>query len=253
MEESSSRSPEPGSPEQRTILVIEDDAEIRELVRTVMERQGLNVVEASDGREGLRSFYEAKPDLVILDIGLPEVDGWTALERIRELSDTPVMMLTAADQELEKVRGLRHGADDYVTKPFGRLELQARVEALLRRGVKEEDEVRTISDETIEIDLAARETRVAGKSVELTPTEFKLLVALARHPDQVLSPAQLLSMAWGDSSGDPQRVKLYVSYLRRKVADAAGIDPVRTVRGFGYRYSPRPVDPAGGEPGVNDA
>ncbi|HKG35323.1 MAG TPA: response regulator transcription factor [Solirubrobacterales bacterium] len=225
-----------------TILVIEDDAEIRDLVRVIMERQGMRVIEARDGRDGLRSFYESKPDVVVLDISLPEIDGWQALARIRELSETPVMMLTAADQELEKVRGLRNGADDYVTKPFGRLELQARIEALLRRGGSQEDDVRTIDDGTIEIDLAARETRVDGNKVELTPTEFKLLVALARHPDQVLSPTQLLGMAWGDPTGDPQRVKLYVSYLRRKLVDAAGIDPVRTMRGFGYRYSPRAVD-----------
>ena len=225
-----------------TILVIEDDAEIRDLVRVIMERQGMRVIEARDGREGLRSFYESRPDLVVLDIALPEVDGWQALARIRELSETPVMLLTAADQELEKVRGLRNGADDYVTKPFGRLELQARIEALLRRGGRDEVDVRTIGDGTIEIDLAARETRVKGKRVELTPTEFKLLVALARNRDQVLSPTQLLGMAWGDPTGDPQRVKLYVSYLRRKLVDAAGIDPVRTMRGFGYRFSPRPVD-----------
>jgi DNA-binding response OmpR family regulator len=240
MDESDLPQIDPGGA-QPTILVIEDDPEIRDLIRVVMERQGMSVIEAADGREGLRCFYEAKPDLVVLDIGLPEVDGWQALARIRELSETPVMLLTAADEELEKVRGLRNGADDYVTKPFGRLELQARIEALLRRGGREEDEIRTISDGTIEIDLAARETHVDGRNVELTPTEFKLLVALARHPDQVLSPTQLLGMAWGDPSGDPQRVKLYVSYLRRKVVDAAGIDPVRTVRGFGYRYSPRPV------------
>ena len=225
-----------------TILVVEADAETRELLRIILERRGMRVIEAADGREGLRRFYEEKPDLVVLDIGLPEVDGWRALARIREVSETPVMIISASDEELEKVRGLRNGADDYVTKPFGRLELQARIEALLRRIRRgREEEVRAISDAVINIDLAARETHVDGRKVDLTPTEFKLLVALARHPDEVLSSAQLLAMAWGDPTGDPQRVKLYVSYLRRKVADAAGIDPVRTVRGFGYRYDPRPV------------
>lgn len=225
-----------------TILVVEDDREIRGLVRVILERQGMQVIEAADGREGLRCFYERRPDLVVLDIGLPEVDGRQALTRIREVSETPVMILSGVNEELEKVRCLREGADDYVTKPFGRLELQARIEALLRRAPRgQEEDPRAIGDETIEIDLAARETHVDGQKVDLTPTEFKLLVALARHPDEVLSPAQLLAMAWGDPAGDPQRVKLYVSYLRRKVADAAGIDPVRTVRGFGYRYDPRPV------------
>jgi DNA-binding response OmpR family regulator len=116
------------------VLIVEDDDDLRDLVRTVVEREGMATIEAADGREGLRQFYEHRPSLLILDIGLPELDGWQVLERVRELGDVPVLILTAASDELDKVRGLRQGADDYVTKPFGRQELIARVEALLRRA-----------------------------------------------------------------------------------------------------------------------
>jgi DNA-binding response OmpR family regulator len=223
----------------RKVLIVEDDDDLRDLVRTVVEREGMATVEAADGREGLRKFYEHRPKLLILDIGLPELDGWQVLERVRELGDVPVLILTAASDELDKVRGLREGADDYVTKPFGRQELIARVEALLRRAGDSElaDEVH--ADGLVEIDFSQRRVTVRDGEVELTPTEFRLLVALARHPNQVLSHDQLLEMAWGDATNrSRQQVKLYIGYLRRKLVDASGADPIETVRGFGYRYSP---------------
>ena len=221
------------------VLIVEDDDDLRDLVRTVVEREGMATVEAADGREGLRKFYEHRPKLLILDIGLPELDGWQVLERVRELGDVPVLILTAASDELDKVRGLREGADDYVTKPFGRQELIARIEALLRRSgdIELSDEVH--SDGLIEIDFSQRRVMAGDREVELTPTEFRLLAALARHPNQVLSHDQLLEMAWGDAANrSRQQVKLYIGYLRRKLTEACDHDPIETVRGFGYRYTP---------------
>ncbi len=222
------------------VLIVEDDDDLRDLVRTVVEREGMETIQAADGREGLRQFYDHRPDLVILDLGLPEMNGWQVLERIRELGDVPVLILTAASAELDKVRGLREGADDYVTKPFGRQELIARIEALLRRAGGSEIRDEVLSDGLVEIDFTQRRAAVDGAELDLTPTEFRLLAALARHPNQVLSHDQLLEMAWGDSANrSRQQVKLYIGYLRRKLSESAESDPIETVRGFGYRYRPQ--------------
>jgi DNA-binding response OmpR family regulator len=223
---------------RRTVLIIEDELDIRELLRVILERAGMDIVEATTGADGLRAFYERKPHLVILDVGLPDLDGWQVLERIRELSDVYVLMLTARATEMEKVRGLRSGADDYLTKPFGRQELVARVEALLRRGGGHRLEGERHGDGLIEIDFDQRRATVLRKELGLTPTEFRLLGAFVRHPNQVLSHDQLLEMVWGDTVGSPNQVKLYVGYLRRKLRSTAGVTPIETLRGFGYRYSP---------------
>ena len=148
------------------ILVVDDDPDVRALVRTLLERSGATVREASDGREALKVFFDARPDLVVLDVSMPGLDGWETLERVRDLSDVPVLMLTARDNELEKVRGLRAGADDYVTKPFGRQELLARVTALLRRsGGSRPAERETYEDEVIAIDVADARVTVNGDKV----------------------------------------------------------------------------------------
>jgi DNA-binding response OmpR family regulator len=221
------------------ILIVEDDESILSVLRVLIERAGMMVIEATDGRAGLRAFYKSNPDLVILDVEMPELDGWQVLDRIRELSEVPVMMLTARADELDKVRGLREGADDYLTKPIARQELVARIEALLRRAGGGTPTAEVHADELLEIDFPQRRVAVHEHHVELTPTEFKLIAAFARHPNQVLSHDQLLEMVWGDAAGhSPQQVKLYVGYLRRKIRDAAGVEPIETVRGFGYRYSP---------------
>lgn len=223
------------------ILVIDDDGTVRALVRGLLERAGHEVLEAGDGREGVRSLYEQRPDLVLLDVSMPGLDGWETLQRIREVSEVPVLMLTAHEAEMERVRGLQAGADDYVVKPFGNQELAARVHALLRRsaarGPHAPDEYR---DRLLSIDFARHEVRFDGSEVQLTPLEFKLLSAFVRHPGQVLGPGQLLELVWGDSLGvSPGQVKLYVGYLRRKLSpDDAAATPIETVRGFGYRYRP---------------
>ena len=216
-----------------SVLVVDDDVTIREALLALLEGAGYDVRMTDDGRTGLRAFHADPPDLVILDVVMPELDGWQMLERIRDLSDVPVLMLTARTAELERVRGLRSGGDDYVTKPFGRQELLARVEALLRRTRGTVTPHDVYADDRIEIDFAQRSVAVDGVATPLTPLEFRLLSAFVRHPDQVLSREQLLDLAWRDrEAASPHQVKLYVGYLRRKI----GHDRIETVRGFGYRY-----------------
>jgi DNA-binding response OmpR family regulator len=224
----------------RRILVLDDDPDIRDLLRVLLERAGFSVEEAADGKAGLRVFYATSPHLVLLDVSMPELDGWKTLERIRDLSDVPVIMLSARSAELEKVRALQAGADDYVTKPFGRQELLARIEGLLRRAGGREAAAETYSDAFVSIDFAQRAITVGDRPVDLTPLEFKLLTTFVRHPNQVLSHEQLLELVWGDLDASREQVKLYVGYLRKKLSpEAPEQAPIETRRGFGYAYRPR--------------
>jgi DNA-binding response OmpR family regulator len=232
------------------VLVVEDDEAIRQLVAAVLEEEGCSVVEAGDGRTGLRSFFSAHPELVVLDIELPALDGWGVLERIREVSEAPVLMLTAKATEGDKVRALRGGADDYLTKPFATGELAARAHALMRRasttaGPLQRD--RVYDDGVVRIDFPNRSVHVLDRPLRLTPLEFRLLVAFVRHAGQVLSHNQLLSLVWDPSGiGTGDQVRVYVGYLRRKFEEVIGEPPIETVRGFGYRYSPaRTASPLG--------
>ena len=219
------------------ILVVDDDDDIRGLVRALLERAGHQVSDAPDGRAGLRELFASPPDLVILDVAMPGLDGWETLERIREVSDVPVLMLTARDAELERVRGLKGGADDYVIKPFGRQELVARVDVLLRRP-RSDDAQDTYADSRLSISFAQRAVRYDDREIALTRLEYRLLSAFVRHPNQVLSQDQIRELVWGDTTATSRdEVKLYVGYLRRKLApDAPLSTPIETVRGFGYRY-----------------
>jgi len=220
------------------ILVVDDDEVVRALVRGVLEGAGYKVCEAADGLAGLRELYRSGADLVILDVEMPELDGWKTLERLREVSQVPVLMLTAHEAELERVRGLQSGADDYVIKPFGRQELAARVQALLRRVAPGDEKPDRYADAVLTVDFARRSVSYLEREVQLTPLEFRLLSVLINHPDQVLSHDQLLELAWRDAYAvSPGQVKLYVGYLRRKLAPGAPQStPIETVRGFGYRY-----------------
>jgi DNA-binding response OmpR family regulator len=224
--------------EQKRILLIDDSETERAIVASRLEQHGFVVSTAVDGTEGMRKLYDLKPDLVVLDVVMPGIDGWQVLQRIRGVTEVPVIMLTGRDTELERVRGLRGGADDYIGKPFSPSELVARVEAVLRRA-QIDSEIKDIYDDgEIAIDFTAREVKVRGEPVALTPLEFRLLTTLTEHVGQVLSRDQLLEHVWGDAfarGGD--EVKLYVRYLRLKIERDPG-DPklIETVRGFGYRY-----------------
>jgi DNA-binding response OmpR family regulator len=218
------------------ILVIDDDEDVRTLVKKLAQGAGYTAAEAPDGRAGLRSLHALPPDVVILDVSMPGLAGWETLERIRDLSDVPVLMLSAMDGELDKVRALQRGADDYVTKPFGRQELLARIHVLLRRAGERSEAEPSYSDASLEVDFANRVVAVGGDEHRLTPLEFKLLGTFVRSPYQVLSRELLRAVVWGDSRGvSLGQVKLYVGYLRRKLGGRVEIE---TVRGFGYRFRP---------------
>lgn len=220
------------------ILVVDDEVDILDLLGELLGESGYDVIRASDGREAVRALFQQQPDLVLLDVAMPELDGWQTLERIRDVSDVPVLMLTARAGEDDKVRGLRAGANDYVTKPFSTRELLARVDVLLRAKESSRPPMETYADDFLTVDFADRAVAVEGNHVALTPLEFKLLSAFVRNANRTLSAEELLDLAW-DDPGAVKRgsVKLYVGYLRRKLSEAghAGA-PIETVRGFGYRY-----------------
>jgi DNA-binding response OmpR family regulator len=227
------------APPPRRVLVVDDDDDIRLLLHELLSGAGYLVETAQDGRAALRVFHENPIDVVVLDLSMPELDGFETLERLRDVSDVPVILLTARSSEIDKVRGFRAGADDYVVKPFGRQELLARIGALLRRA-PEPTHLEHYDDGAISIDYARRLVMSRGLPVSLTPLEFRLLDAFARHPGQVLSADQLIEHCWGHEAGvSRDQVKLYVSYVRKKLGhDAGGWQPIETVRGFGYRYVP---------------
>lgn len=232
---------QPGRAAKGRVLVIEDDEDITFGIGVVLTRSGFEVTGAADGREGLRVFHRIRPDLVVLDIGLPALDGWAVLERLRDLSDVPVLILTAHGREAEKVRGLHGGADDYLTKPFGNAELAARVETLLRRPRAAARPEQVYDDGSVRVNFASHEVTVDGAAVELTPIEFRLLAALVRNRGQTLTPGKLLELAWNDPFGvGPDRVKYGIMRLRRKLAGTAQ-SRIEAVRGFGYRYRNRPA------------
>lgn len=220
------------------VLVIEDDPAVMQLIGTVLRRQGFEVALAGTGRAGIRGVQEDPPAVVVLDVGLPDLDGWQVLERIRDISEVPVLMLTGYAEELDKVRGLRAGADDYLTKPFGLDEFTARVEALVRRGSRAAEVAELFVDGDLTIDFGHRAVTMQGSDVAVTPIEFRLLAALVRHTGEVLSTDQLLRLAWDDGSAiGADRVKFSVHRLRRKLGwEDLDHSPIESVRGFGYRY-----------------
>lgn len=223
-----------------TILVVEDEPDIELALRMLFRRAGYDYLSAGDGRVGLRMVHERRPDLVVLDIGLPSMDGWSVLERLRDLADVPVLLLSAHGLETDKVRGLRAGADDYLTKPFANNELLARVEALLRRSqaARTGDEWGGVFDDgVVLVDPRSRQVLVGDREVRLTNIEFRLLNVLVQHAGAVLSPAQLLARVWDDPSGiGRDRVKFAVLRLRRKLGWPGDNSPIKAVRGVGYRY-----------------
>jgi DNA-binding response OmpR family regulator len=226
------------------VLVVDDAEEVADLVAGVLEGAGIQAQVARDGRAGLDAARQWRPDVVVLDLGLPDVDGLEVCRQLRTFSDAHVIMLTAKSDEIDRVVGLTVGADDYVTKPFSARELAARVEAALRRRRAATPAPTAAADRTrrfgdLAVDVDAREVRVAAAALEMTKIEFDILDALTENPRLVLSRAQLRERVWGGGwFGDDHAVDVHVSNLRRKLASAGAPSVVATVRGVGYRLSP---------------
>ncbi|MFG1928868.1 response regulator transcription factor [Cryptosporangium sp. NPDC048952] len=220
------------------LLIIEDDSDIALGLKLAFDRAGHHGALASDGPAGLRLLFETRPDLVVLDLGLPGLDGWQILGRIREISDVPVLILTAHCREADKLRALRSGADDYLTKPFSVAELLARVGVLLRRHPAVDWSAAVYNDSRLSLDTDTRTAYADGAPVTLSRLEFRLLQTLTRNRNVVLSPTQLLDRVWDDPTGiAPQRVKFAILRLRRRLGWADPThSPIESVRGIGYRY-----------------
>ena len=220
------------------ILVIDDDTTLLGLLAEHLSRAAYQVITAVSGAEGLQTFYDHHPDLIILDVMMPSMDGWEVCERIRDNSETPIIMLTAKDEEQDRLRGFRLGVDDYVVKPFSFAELVARVGALLTRSRRAPSEsyTATIVHRDLVIDLAKRRVTRGGQPIRLSPTEFRLLAALAERPGHILAPRDILVKVWGSEyADDVENVKRYIHYLRQKLeADAEHPQLILNARGFGY-------------------
>jgi DNA-binding response OmpR family regulator len=222
-----------------TVLVVEDERKLRELVRSYLERAGLSVLSTNSGAEALTVVEKSAPDLIILDLGLPDVPGEAVAREVRAVSSTPILMLTAKTSGEDRIAGLELGADDYVAKPFSPRELVLRVQAILRRNSAREQDlgVSSFGDGTLVIDQPRREVRVRGAAVVLTPTEWGILMALATVPGRVYSRFELINRVRGyDFEGYERTVDSHVKNLRRKIEkDPADPEIVQTVLGSGYR------------------
>jgi len=222
------------------ILVVDDEKRMVGFIRLNLEQDGFEVIEAFNGTDALNRLRDSLPDLILLDVVMPDIDGFEVLRTIREISQVPVIMLTAKGEEDDKVKGLELGADDYVTKPFSPRELVSRVKAVLRRGAAfEEDEEGVIDvDDRLRIDFGRREVWVDGKLIKLRPTEYRLLYHLVRNAGWVLTHDQILTKVWGyEYRDEPHYVRLYINYLRKKIEqDPADPKYILTERGVGYRF-----------------
>ena len=230
-------------PDSSTILLVDDEDAVQKLLAYPLERDGFRVVQARDGEEALECFRREQVDLVVLDLMLPKVDGLEVCKRLRAESSVPIIMLTARDDELDKVLGLELGADDYITKPFSIREFRSRVRALLRRAgtARTDEQDERIETDGLKIDLARREVVVHDKPVKLTYVEFELLRTLASHAGRVYTREQLLQALWGGSDyREPRTIDVHVRHLREKLErDAHAPTFILTVRGVGYRFRSR--------------
>jgi two-component system KDP operon response regulator KdpE len=222
------------------ILVVDDERRMVGFIRLNLEQDGFEVIEASNGNEALERLRDSLPDLILLDVMMPDLDGFEVLRTIREISQVPVIMLTAKGEEDDKVKGLELGADDYVTKPFSPRELVSRVKAVLRRGAtfEEDDEGIIEVDDRLRIDFGRREVWVDEELVKLRPTEYRLLYHLVRNAGWVLTHDQILTKVWGyEYRDEPHYVRLYINYLRKKIEeDPSNPEYILTERGVGYRF-----------------
>ncbi|MDK1011182.1 MAG: response regulator transcription factor [Actinomycetota bacterium] len=226
------------------ILIVDDEPELRSMLRQYLSREGFAVGEAATGSAALDAVSGSEPDLVLLDVGLPDIDGFEVLRTLRMTSNIPVIMLTARDDEIDRVVGLSVGADDYVVKPFSPRELVARIQSVLRRsagGSRGADELLHFTGLTI--DLRSREVKLEGEPVDLSALEFDLLVALGRHPNRVFTREQLLERVWGwDYFGVDRVIDVHIGNIRKVLGDdAANPRYIATVRGVGYKFIGEPL------------
>jgi DNA-binding response OmpR family regulator len=232
-------------PDFPTILLVDDEDAVQKLLAYPLEREGYRVVPARDGQEALDRFASESPDLVVLDITLPRLDGLEVCKQLRARSTVPIIMLTARDDELDKVVGLELGADDYITKPFSIREFRSRVRALLRRAklppYQGEDGDEVISADGLKIDVGRRTVELAGAPVQLTYVEFELLRTMAAAPGRVFSRKMLLEELWGGADyREPRTIDVHVRHLREKLErDPSEPEFIHTVRGVGYRFRER--------------
>jgi two-component system KDP operon response regulator KdpE len=227
----------------KKVLIIDDDATFRNLVEQVLTQKGYQVLEASSGREGLRLIFDQRPDLVLLDVVIPGIDGWQVCTRIREISDVPIIMITGRHKSEEDiVRGLDYGADDYLTKPVRSKELVARVQAILRRAeLPSLQDIRQgiiYSDDFLTVDITERKVTVDGKRVKLTPREFRLFTLLVENAGRILTHKQLLEKVWGwEYTDDVDYVRIYISHLRQKIEPHPSLPKyIITESGVGYYF-----------------
>lgn len=221
------------------ILIVEDDPNIAELIRLYLEKDGFEVNHAGDGLLAVEMFSKFKPDLVLLDIMLPKLDGWGVCREIRKVSKTPIIMLTAKDETIDKIMGLDIGADDYISKPFDMKEVIARIRAVLRRSSPEEEKPSSsiLSFDNLTIDMSAYQVEICGKRVDLPPKELELLNFLASHPNKVFTRNQLLDDVWGfEYFGDSRTVDVHVKRLREKIDGVSDMWSLKTVWGVGYKF-----------------
>ena len=224
----------------RVVLVVDDEERMARFIRLNLEHDGFQVIEAYRGMQAIEKLRDSMPDLIILDIMMPDIDGFEVLKMVREISTVPIIMLTAKGEEEDRVKGLELGADDYITKPFSPRELVGRVKAVLRRtestGISSQDVIDV--DERLKIDLGRREVWVDKKLIKLRPTEYRLLYHLIQNAGWVLTYDQILSRVWGyEYRDEPHYVRLYINYLRQKLEqDPANPKYILTERGVGYRF-----------------
>ncbi len=224
------------------LVLVDDDANLRHTLGYALRQEGFEVFAAEDGERGLDAFHQNKPDVVVLDVMLPRIDGFEVCRRIRRESEVPILMLTARDTELDKVVGLELGADDYLAKPFSTRELIARVRALLRRTRKTDaPAAERLEMDALVLDAAKHRVTLDGEEIALKPKEFELLAFFMGHPGQVFGREQLLASVWGyDFGGDSRTVDTHVKTLRDKLADDAEHPRwIETIRGVGYRFRER--------------
>ncbi len=223
------------------VMIVDDDSNIVELIRLYLEKEGFETVTAANGKIALDLFKEAAPSIVILDIMMPEMDGWQVCREIRRISNIPIIMLTAKGETFDKVLGLELGADDYMVKPFETKELVARVKAVLRRSeTKASDTMKELVYPNLTINLSNYELKLSGKIIEIPPKELELLYFLASNPNRVFTREQLLEEVWGfDYFGDSRTVDVHIKRLREKLEGVEGTWSLKTVWGVGYKFEVR--------------